>query len=78
MKWKLTKDLCGEPVIDSWDDDEDLTLGFNMMRALAKADRTLVEIAPGVWRHSGEGVIYMPKEPFSLLRKEIRPGDPGQ
>jgi len=62
MKWKLTTAPCGEPMIDSWDDEEDLTLGFNLLRALAEEGHTLVEIAPGVWRHSAEGVTYMPKD----------------
>jgi hypothetical protein len=61
MKWKLTTDLCGEPMIDSWDDDEDLTLGYSLLRALAEDEHTLVEIAPNVWRHSAEGVTYMSK-----------------
>lgn len=61
MNWKLTTDLCGEPMIDSWG-DEDLTLGFNLLRALAEEDHTLVEISPGVWRHSAEGVTYMRKD----------------
>lgn len=63
MNWKLTTDLCGEPFVETWKDNdhEDLTLGYSMLRALAAEDQTLVEIAPNVWRHSGEGVTYMSK-----------------
>lgn len=65
MNWKLTTDLCGEPMIDDWsanDAEEDLSVGYTMLRALAESEHTLVEIAPGVWRHSGEGVTYMSKD----------------
>lgn len=64
MNWKLTQRLVdGDPVVEDWfrDDHEDLRLGFSLMRELAESDHTLVEIAPGVWRHSGEGVTYMSK-----------------
>lgn len=52
MKWKLTRAASGEPDIDEWGAEEDLTLGYSLLRALAESDRTLVEIAPGVWRQS--------------------------
>jgi formate dehydrogenase assembly factor FdhD len=42
------------------DDDEDLTLGFSLMRALAEAGADIEEIGPGVWRHSSEGVTWVP------------------
>lgn len=41
------------------DDREDLTLGYSFLRALAEAG-ALVEIGPGVWRHSAEGVTWVP------------------
>lgn len=41
-------------------DDEDLTLGYSLMRALAEAGARLEEIGPGVWRHSSEGVTWVP------------------
>lgn len=62
MDWKFTTDLCGEPFWRPGPDDEDLTLGYSLLRALAESEYTLVEISPGVWRHSAEGVTYMPKE----------------
>jgi hypothetical protein len=34
------------------DEDEDLTLGFSLLRELAASDETLVEVEPGVWRAS--------------------------
>lgn len=52
MRWYLTQKVVGEPEIDVRDDDEDLTLGYSIMRELARSDATLVEIAPGVWRHA--------------------------
>lgn len=65
MDWTFTTDLCGEPFalpIGDTDTEEDLTLGYSLLRALAEADFTLVEIAPGVWRHSAEGVTYVRKD----------------
>jgi hypothetical protein len=58
MKWKLTQAVTGEPEIDEWqtEDDEDLSLGYSLMRALAESDHTLVEIYPGVWRQSSPDV----------------------
>lgn len=52
MNWKLTQAVTGEPEIDTFREDreEDLTLGFSLLRALAESDETMVEIAPGVWR----------------------------
>lgn len=61
MDWTFT-DLCGAPFANVPDADEDLTLGFSLLRALAESEHTLVEIAPGVWRHSAEGVTYMHKD----------------
>lgn len=53
MNWKLTQQAIGEPEIDQWEDqEEDLAVGYSMMRALAESDHTLVEIEPGVWRHT--------------------------
>lgn len=51
MRWYLTQKIVGKPEIDVRD-DEDLTLGYSIMRELARSDATLVEIAPGVWRQS--------------------------
>lgn len=62
MDWPLTTDLCGAPFANVPDDDEDLTLGYSLLRALAEEDHALVEIGPGVWRHSGEGVTYVRKD----------------
>jgi hypothetical protein len=62
MDWPLTTDLCGAPFANVPDEDEDLTLGFSLLRALAESDHILVEIAPGVWRHSAEGVTYTHKD----------------
>jgi len=42
------------------DDDEDLTLGYWLLRALAEAGTRIEEIGPGVWRHSSEGVTWVP------------------
>lgn len=62
MDWTFT-DLCGAPFASPQvDDEEDLTLGYSLLRALAESEHTLVEIAPGVWRHSAEGVTYMHKD----------------
>lgn len=53
MRWYLTQKIVGEPEIDVRDDDEEgLTLGYSIMRELARSDATLVEIAPGVWQQS--------------------------
>lgn len=65
MDWPLTTDLCGAPFaspMGNADQEEDLSVGYSLLRALAEADHTLVEIAPGVWRHSGQGVTYVSKE----------------
>lgn len=55
MNWKLTQAAIGQPEIDTFreeDESEDLRLGFSLLAELARSDETLVEIAPGVWRHS--------------------------
>lgn len=53
MNWKLTQAIAGKPEIDNFHDaDEDLTLGFSLLRALAEYDETLVEIQPGMWYQS--------------------------
>lgn len=55
MNWKLTQAAIGRPEIDTFHDEdspEDLRRGFSLLAELARADETLVEIAPGVWRHS--------------------------
>lgn len=57
-----TTDLCGEPFVPPADDDEDLTLGFSLLRLLAEAGQQLVEIGPGVWRHSAAGVTWVPRD----------------
>lgn len=51
MDWDLTRDVVGEPTVDSLrdDPDEDLTLGWSLLRALAEADEQATEIAPGVY-----------------------------
>lgn len=63
MKWFLVRGVTGETDInvrEGDEGDEDLTLGFNLMRALA-AESGMAEIGPGVWRHSAEGVTWIPK-----------------
>lgn len=52
MRWYLTQAAIGEPEIDVREDDEDLRLGYSLLRELARSDETLIEIEPGVWRHS--------------------------
>lgn len=52
MNWKLTQAAIGEPEIDEWGIQEEPELGYSMLRELARSERTLVEIAPGVWRQS--------------------------
>lgn len=53
MNWRLTRDALGEPEIDyRTPEDEDLTLGYSMLRELARSDKTMVEVYPGVWRIS--------------------------
>src|SRR5690349_1698730 len=52
MKWYLAQMAIGEPEINVREDEEDLTLGFSLIRALAESDDTLLEVAPNVWRHS--------------------------
>jgi hypothetical protein len=56
-RFKLTQAaIDAEPVIDEWgDDEEDLAVGYSMMRQLAESDETLIEVEPGVWRQSGGG-----------------------
>lgn len=51
MNWKLTRDETGEPAVDQFrdDPDEDLSLGYALIRALAEADETAVELSDGVW-----------------------------
>ena len=64
MNWKLTQAAGGEPQVDDWsgvDQEEDLSVGFGLIHALA-GDFALSEIRPGVWRHSGEGVTWIPKD----------------
>lgn len=48
--WPLTAAAAeaGQPVLD--DDDEDLRRGYSLLAELARADETLVELQPGVWR----------------------------
>jgi hypothetical protein len=43
-------------------DDEDLTLGYSLLRALAEAGAGIEEIGPGVWRHSSQGVTWVPRQ----------------
>ncbi|WP_157437549.1 hypothetical protein [Actinoplanes subtropicus] len=69
MNGKLTQAAIGEPEIDDWwdeDDEEDLTVGYSLMKALA-AEYQLVQIAPGVWWHSNTpedpGAYWLPKAP---------------
>lgn len=51
MRWYLTQKVAGEPEIDVRDDEnEDLTLGYSLLRALAEHDQTMVEVRPGMWR----------------------------
>lgn len=51
MKWHLTQALPGEPEIDvREDDEEDLTLGYNYMRALAESGEV-----PYRWVDTGSG-----------------------
>ncbi|HET8762387.1 MAG TPA: hypothetical protein VFM12_03175 [Gemmatimonadales bacterium] len=42
------------------DTEDEPTLGYRILRALAE-EGALVEIGPGVWRHSAEGVTWVPK-----------------
>jgi hypothetical protein len=69
VNWKLTQQAIGESQVEDWSDQdhEDLTLGYTLLRALAESDHTLVEIAPGVWRHSQckdpDGAYWLPKAP---------------
>lgn len=50
MKWYLTQGVIGEPEIDIREDDEDPTLGYSILRELARDPRSgLQEVAPGVW-----------------------------
>jgi hypothetical protein len=49
VNWKLTMNAVGEPELVSRD-DEDLTIGFSMMKELAReSDNGLVELAPGIY-----------------------------
>lgn len=53
MNWRLTQNAIGEPEIDyRTPEDEDLALGYSLLRALAEHDRTMIEVSPGVWRVS--------------------------
>lgn len=51
MDWKLTRDAMGAPEVDTFrdDPDEDLALGYALMRALAEVDEQATEIRPGMW-----------------------------
>ena len=53
-----TMRIVGDPAPP--DDDEDLALGYSLMRALAETGAGIEEIGPGVWRHSSEGVTWVP------------------
>lgn len=56
MKWYLTQQCMGEPEIDIREDDEDLTLGFSLLRALAEDPRSgLHEIRPGLFIEAKDG-----------------------
>ena len=48
--WPFTRKVIEEE--QAAEATEDLRLGYSLLRALAEHDETLVEIAPGVWRHS--------------------------
>lgn len=50
MKWILTQPVEGEPKLDVREDDEDLSLGYAYMRALAATDEN-----PNFWVDSGSG-----------------------
>jgi hypothetical protein len=59
MDWKLVKAATGEPEVVTFDREEDLTLGFSLLRALAESDTTMAETSPGsgIWRVTkGEAV----------------------
>lgn len=60
MKWKLTQQAIGQAEIDMWDDDEDLTLGFSLMRALSE-EFGLREIGPGLWSSNSASTTWVPK-----------------
>jgi hypothetical protein len=54
MKWYLVQQAIGEPKINVREEDEDLSLGFSLMRELAAQGphANLTEIEPGVWFQS--------------------------
>lgn len=54
MKWYLTQAAGGEPEIDVREEDEDLRLGYSMLRELAAMDHGLQEVEPGVWWQAKE------------------------
>lgn len=65
MKWFLTQRLCGQPEIYEHDDDEDLELGFRLMRALAaESQGRMKQIAPGMWYVSKIPHDDDPQEPW--------------
>jgi len=51
------------------EDDEDLTLGYSLLRALAEAGAGLEEIGPGVWCHSSAGVTWVPRQDECVARQ---------
>lgn len=70
MNWRLTQAAIDKPAIDDWrdeDHEEDLAVGYSYLRALAESGFTLVEIAPGIWRHSrtpeDPQAYWVPKTP---------------
>jgi len=56
--WPLTRQAIERDAPAT--EDEDLTLGYSLLRALAE-EGMIAEIGPGVWRHSGDGVTWMSK-----------------
>lgn len=50
MRWNLTQAVPGEPEIDVREDDEDLELGFRLMKALAESGEV-----PYRWSDTGSG-----------------------
>lgn len=51
MDWKLTRNAIGEPEIDHFHDDpdEDIALGYALIRAMADVHEHATEIRPGAW-----------------------------
>lgn len=76
MNWRLTRDALGEPEIDyRTPDDENLALGFSVMRLLAaQPDNDIRQLRPGVYFEGDEDTARAMLAEHDELRRRLADG----